>query len=107
MRPLVLVDAVPERRFASCIRTASCSRDTSPSRPKTLPATSGSPTFSCAAEYSGSLTGDAVNFSLRSGTGVHLYIRAAAWTGRMINGEQRAVGPGHGARNDDRVVVGK
>src|SRR6266481_1232503 len=110
MRPLVLVDAVPERRLASCIRTASCSSDTSPSRPKTLPLTSSSPTFSCDAEYSGSFTGEAdcfSLFSLRSGTGYHLGARAATRTGRMINRQQRSVGSGHCARDDDRVVVGK
>src|SRR5277367_6752786 len=110
MSPLVLVDAVPERRLASCIRTASCSSDTSPSRPKTLPATSSSPTFSCDAEYSGSFTGDAdcfSLFSLRSGTGCHLYVRALARAGRMMNREQSAVGSGHRARDDHRVVVGK
>src|SRR5208337_4444276 len=104
MSPLVLVDAVPERRLASCIRTASCSSDRSPSRPKTAPATSSSPIFSWAAEYSGSLTGD--GFSFRSGI-VHLHIGAAARTGRVMDDEQSAVGARHRARHDDGVVVGK
>src|SRR5579862_6171752 len=110
MSPLVLVDAVPERRFASCIRTASCSSETSPSRPKTLPATSSSPTFSCAAEYSGSFTGDTAGFSffmLRSGTGRHLHVGALARAGRMMDREQSAVGSGHRARDDDCIVFGK
>src|SRR5208282_721127 len=104
MSPLVLVDAVPERRLASCIRTASCSSDRSPSRPKTAPATSSSPTFSWAAEYSGSLTGD--RFLVRSGIG-HPHIGAAARAGGVMNDEQSAVGSGHRARDDDCVVAGK
>src|SRR3984957_8607299 len=100
MSPLVLVDAVPERRFASCIRTASCSNDTSPSPPKTLPAASSTPIFSCAAEYSGSFTGDADCFSffmLRSGTDCHLDVGALARPGRMMDRKQSAVGSGHRA----------
>src|SRR5580700_5925500 len=109
MNPRVLVDAVPERRLAICILTASCKIALSPVRPKTAPATSISPTRSRAAEKSGTFTASG-GFAAAS-----RYLRSAidrlrlpdAFLGRVINDHHRAVGPGHRARHQDRVVVGQ
>ena len=43
INPRVLVEAVPERRLANCIRTASCSSELCPMRPNTAPDNSNSP----------------------------------------------------------------
>src|SRR5258708_7595887 len=109
MRPLVFVEAVPPRPLASCIRTASCSSERSPSRPKTPPATSSSPIFSCAAEYSGNFTAARSRecFSMCLGIGRRLHIRTPPGTRRMMNYNERAVGTRHRAGNNDCVVVGK
>src|SRR3984957_15042049 len=60
--PRVLVEAVPARRFASCIRTASCSNDLWPLRPNTAPDNSKSPVRSRLAENNGTLTASTVTF---------------------------------------------
>src|SRR5271163_2492930 len=108
MNPRVLVAAVPERRLAICIFTASCKIDLSPIRPKTAPATSISPTRSRAAENSGTLTASgAFTASRRLCSAIGRLRRlAAALLGRMIHHHHRAVGAGHCARHQDRVVVG-
>src|SRR5271169_4831254 len=108
IKPRVLVDAVPERRLAICIFTASCKSDLSPVRPKTAPATSISPTRSRAAENSGTLTASGAFTAsryLRSAIGRPRRL-AAPLLGRVTDHYHRAVGAGHRTRHQDRVVVG-
>src|SRR6185437_14619749 len=108
INPRVLVDAVPERRLAICIFTASYRIDLSPVRPNTVPATSISPTRSRAAENSGTLTASgafAASRFLRSAIG---RLRLAdAFLGRVIDDHHRAVRAGHRTRDQDRVIVGQ
>src|SRR5437899_1648390 len=108
MNPRVLVDAVPERRLAICIFTASCKIDLSPVRPNTAPATSISPRRSRAAENSGT-------FTASGGFTASRYLRSAisrlrladVFLGRVINHHHRAVGSRHRTGDQDRVVVGQ
>src|SRR5690348_1080240 len=110
MNPRVLVEAVPARRLAICILTASYKIDLSPVRPKTAPATSISPTRSRAAEKSGTLTASGVSagprYLPRSAIG-RLRRPAVALLGRVTHDHRRAVGAGHRARHQDRIVVGQ
>src|SRR5260370_31196844 len=96
MTPRVLVDAVPDRRLAICIFTASCKIDLSPVRPNTTPATSISPTRSRAAENSGTFTASGAftaSRCLRSAIG---RLRLAdAFLGRVTDHDHRAVGARH------------
>src|SRR5690348_12737285 len=104
MKPLVLVAAVPRRRFASCILTASWSNELSPSRPNTTPETSKSPTRSRPAENSGTLTG---LFCAAASAMSRHRLRPRSRARGMTYHDQRAIRPGHRARNQHRVVVGK
>src|ERR1700693_2878623 len=105
MNPRVLVDAVPERRLAICIFTASCKIDLSPVRPNTARATSISPTRSRAAENSGTFTASGAFTASRCLRSAIARLRLAdAFLGRVTDHDHRAVGAGHRPGDQDRVV---
>src|SRR5438132_748720 len=111
MYPRVLVAAVPDRRLANCIRTASCKSDKCPLRPNTAPNNSISPVRSREAENSGTLTGwkacarPAETFCCSSmGLTRH---RVAPFLCGMLDYDHTAIGSRDCARNQNRIVVGQ
>src|SRR5579885_1270404 len=103
MSPRVLVAAVPARRLASCILTVSCNRLLSPVQLKIRPAISISPLRSCAAENSGSLTGE----RSASGIGCSAFGFGAAMLGGMPDDHDSTFGPGNRAGDDDCIILGQ
>src|SRR5205085_2401761 len=95
IRPRVFVEAVPDRRFASCIRTASCSNEALPSVPKTRPDTSTSPRGSHPAENSGTLTGATCALGIRLLRRNQPPLRL----GGVFHRNDAAVRAGHGTRD--------